>query len=216
MMSILSERDDLTYAILDAKDLAEVADITARGFTDGSEPIARAFGITPERFTQFLEALLPKFLREGLSIVARDAQTGEIAGAQLNEELGTDLPVDPSQFEWAAPVLALASHLYQEYFQGPHSAAGEVVHCFIIGVSKSYRGRAIAQQLLNLSLELARERGYSGAVVEATGIVSQHVFAKAGFVPRVEVPYATFEYEGNLPFKTTGEHPGIMLMDRDL
>jgi len=216
MMSVLAEREDFTYAILDAKDLAEVADITARGFTDGSEPVALALGITPEKFKQFVDALLPKFLQEGLSIVVRDARTGEIAGAQLNEEMGMDLPVDPSQFEWAAPVFALAGELYQQYYQGPHTEPSDAVHVVVIAVSISYRGKGVAQQLLDLSMEHARARGYMRAVVEATGVVSQHVFAKAGFTNKVEIPYATFECDGKRPFQNTGGHPSILLMDKDL
>lgn len=115
-MSILAERDELTYAILEEKDSAEAADIVARGFTDGSEPTALALGLTSDDLKPVVDALLPKFLREGLSVLARDAQTGKIVGAQLNDEMGLDLPVELMRFEWTPPVFALAGEMYRRYF----------------------------------------------------------------------------------------------------
>jgi ribosomal protein S18 acetylase RimI-like enzyme len=216
MMTILTERDGVKYALLEAKDLTQVADMVAGGFTDGSEPTALALRLAPEDLKPFVEVLLPKFLREGLSIVARDAQTGEIAGAQLNDEMEFDLPVELARFEWTAPVFALSNELYRQYFQGGLPQPNEAVHIFIIGVSRLYRGKSIAHQLVGLSLERARARGYRRAVVEATGLISQHLLRKAGFTTRVEIPYATFEYDGKRPFENTGDHPSIMLMDKDL
>jgi len=216
MMSILTERNGFTYALLKAEDLEHVADMMARGFTDGSEPTALALGLGAGDFKQLVEALLPKFLREGLSIVARNAQTRELAGAQLNDEMGLDLPVEPSQFEWAAPVLALADEMYRQYVERYPVNPSEFAHFFLIGVSRSHRGKGIGQQLLELSLEHARARGYRRAVVAASGLISQHIFRKAGFTTRVEIPYATFEYEGKRPFENTGDHPSKMLMDKEL
>jgi len=216
MMSFLAESDDLAYAILDAKDLTQVADTVARGFTDGSEPTALALGLAPEDFKPLVEALLPKFLRDGLSIVARDRRTGEIAGVILNGEMELDFPVEMTRFQWTAPVFALAGEMYGRYFQGGLPEPHESVHIFIIGVSSLYRGKGVGEKLLDLSLEHARSRAFRRAVVEATGLISQHIMRKAGFTNRVEIPYATFEYEGKRPFKNTGEHPSIILMDKDL
>ena len=215
-MALPIEREGLIYAPLHAGDLDAVAEMVASSFTDGSELGALALGVTAEDFKRFLNCLLPKFLRDGLSIVARDTQTGEICGAQLNDEMGMDLPVDPSRFDWAGPLLALAGELYRKYLEQGPVQMRECLHLFIIAVAGSARGKGISHQLLDLSLEIARARGYRRAVVEASGLVSQHLLRKGGFTPRVEIPYATFEYQGTRPFRHTGRHPSIMLMDRDL
>lgn len=215
-MVILLKKDGLRYELLEAHNLADVADVVARGFTDGSEPVGRSLGVTAEDFTQFVEALMPKYLHDGLSIVVRDAKTGEITAALLNDELGGGLPVDPSRFEWAAPLFALATDMYGRYFQGQHPELGRIVHFVMLAVSGLCRGKGVANRLIELSLERARGRGYRRVVVEATGLISQHLMRKAGFTTRVEIPYATFEYAGKRPFQDTGNHPSIMLMDKEL
>ena len=111
------------------------------------------------------------------------------------------LPVELTRFEWTAPVFALANEMYHRYFQGGLPEPNAIVHFFIIGVSRLHRGKGVGQQLLDLSLEHARARGYRRAVVEASGLISQHILRKAGFIDRVEILYATFEYEGKRPFK---------------
>lgn len=215
-MEILLEKDGLRYELLEARNTGDVADVVARSFTDGSEPVGRSLGLAAEDFKQLVEALMPKYLLDGLSIVVRDAKTGDIAAALLNDELGGGLPVDPSRFEWAAPLFALAMDMYGRYFQGQHPEPGRIVHFVMLAVSGSCRGKGVANQLIELSLERARGRGYDRVVVEATGLISQHLMRKAGFITRVEIPYATFEYAGKRPFANTGDHPSIMLMDKEL
>ena len=62
----------------------------ARGLPTVRNLTALALGLASEDFKPFVEALLPKFLAKGLSIVARETETGEMAGVQLNDEMGFD------------------------------------------------------------------------------------------------------------------------------
>jgi hypothetical protein len=77
---IATERHGIMYTPLGAEDLDDAARLIAQSFTDGSEPAARALRVGRENFTQFIYALLPKFLDERLSIVARDEQSGKMCG----------------------------------------------------------------------------------------------------------------------------------------
>jgi len=215
-MSLPIERDNLTYAILESKDRTEVADSVAESFTDGTEPTALALGIGREDFKQLVEIFMQKFLHDRLSIVTRNAETGEIAGAVLNEEMGPDLPAELFQFDWLAPGLALAQEMYGQYFQAGLPEAHEAVHIVMIAVSRMHRRKGIGHQLMKLSLEQARARGYRRGVVEASGLISQHIMRKAGFTDRVVIPYATFEFDGKRPFQNTGGHPSIIMMDTEL
>ena len=70
--------------------------------------------------------------------------------------------------------------------------------------------------MVRLCLENGVKKGYTTAVTEATGIISQHIFRKCGFVERHEIVYKDFTYEGENPFESIERHPSAILMDKAL
>ena len=86
----------------------------------------------------------------------------------------------------------------------------------MLAVSKNFRGRKIAQRLVEHGLEASIDYGYSVAVTEATNLASQKVFRRIGFEDRFEIRYDSFSYENERPFKAISEHPSIILMEKDL
>jgi ribosomal protein S18 acetylase RimI-like enzyme len=216
MKDYLREINGIRYTLLGEEDADEAAHLVARVFTDGSEPITRALSVTPEDFRQFVQAFCPKFTREALSVIARDIATGEAVGVQLNDDMGTELPDIPGGFGSLAPAMALLTELDHRHFGDQALEPNRYAHLFFIAVLSGYRRRGICKGLLDLSLEIARDRGYRRAIAEATGIFSQHVLRKAGFEARVEVPYSTFEYDGTRPFQGIEHHPSLMLMECEL
>lgn len=215
-MTVLREKDGIRYTLVDEKDLDQVTQLVALVFTDGSEPVTRELNVRPDDFARFVRSFFPKFLREGLSIVARDAVTGEVVGAQLNDDMGTELPDPDGLYEWAEPVMGLLGELDGRYFGDRVVEPRQYAHLFLVAVSPLYRRKRISPQLLELSLAVAAGKGYKKATAEATGLISQHVLRKAGFEPRVEIPYAKFEYNGYRPFQGIKDHPSAVLMDREL
>lgn len=215
-MTRLWEQDGVMYTDLEIGDTDPVSHVVGQVFTDGSEPVTRALRVSSQEFARFVQGLCPRFHREGLSIVARDARTGHIIGAQLNDDMGTGSLEESSLPAWAGPAVALLDELDRRYLGDKPAEPNRYAHFFIGAVLPEYRKKRVATQLLRLSLERAWAAGYEKATVEATGLVSQHVMRKAGFVPRVEIPYATFVYEGSLPFQGITDHPSILFMDKDL
>jgi hypothetical protein len=59
-------------------------------------------------------------------------------------------------------------------------------------------------------------RGAKTGVVEATGVVSQHIFRKFGFLDRFEAPYQTFTFQGKQVFEAIKDHHGLILMEKAL
>lgn len=104
--------------------------------------------------------------------------------------------------------------LDKQYQGGRKIATGEYLHLFMIAVDEAFTGRGIAQRMVEACLANGRRRGYTHAVTEATGVVSQHVFRKLGFVERVRVSYQDYRYEGRAVFERIREHEGAVLMDR--
>jgi ribosomal protein S18 acetylase RimI-like enzyme len=103
-----------------------------------------------------------------------------------------------------------------DYRQGRTIAPGHYLHLFMLGVDPRFGGRGIAQQLVAACLSNGREKGFTHAVTEATGVVSQHIFRKLGFTERLRVPYQDYRYEGRPVFASIREHDATILMDRPL
>jgi len=67
-----------------------------------------------------------------------------------------------------------------------------------------------------MGLENGAGKGYRTGVAEATGLVSQHICRKFGFVDRFEIPYKTFTFQGKRVFESIEGHRSIILMDKAL
>ncbi len=216
MATLMRERDGIRYSILHEEDADQVAELVGRVFTDGSEPVTRELNVGADEFSRFMRSISQKFHREGLSVIARDAGTGAVVGAQLNDDMGTDLPDSGHDYQWIVPALALLEELDHSYFEDRLVEPDRYAHLFFVAVRPEYRGRRIAPQLLDLSLEIASDKGYEKVLAEATGLLSQQILRNAGFKRRVEILYASFEHNGTRPFHHIQDHPSILLMERDL
>ncbi|MBI4774283.1 MAG: GNAT family N-acetyltransferase [Deltaproteobacteria bacterium] len=214
LATVLLEKSGIAYSILDPDELDEAARLVGSVFSAGS-PVTRYLEVSAGDFTRFVRLLAPKFQEEGLSVVARDRETREMIGALLNEDPGAERPPGARTHEGAermAPGGAPLEELNRRYFHGRVLEPNIYAHFFFLAVSPRYQGRRIAQHLVDLCERSARRRGYKEGVVEATNLISQHVFRKAGFSVRVEIPYAVFEHNGKRPLEGLKDHPSAMLM----
>jgi ribosomal protein S18 acetylase RimI-like enzyme len=206
----------IDYRVYTAGDAEEMARLLGQVFAD-RDPSAVAVGLTPGEFESFVALFCPKAAAEGLTFVARSAETGEMVGALLAEDSATVLPEGMTQVsEKFEPVFDILSQLDAEYRAGRTAPPGEQLHLFLLGVALRYAGRGIAQGLIAKSLERGASRGYRLAVTEATNPTSQHVFRKLGFVERVRRSYQEHRFNGHAHFASITGHGGPMLMDRPL
>jgi hypothetical protein len=125
---------------------------------------------------------------------------------QKGEDLG-------EKFE---PVLALLDELDAQYKQGRSLRMGEYLHLFMGAVMHRHTGKKVAQTLIQACLENGIRKGYKTAVTEATGVISQHICRKCGFVDRLAIPYKTFTYQGKRVFASIEGDTGAILMDKIL
>lgn len=61
---------------------------------------------------------------------------------------------------------------------------------------------------------MAAKAGFSTAIVEATGKISQHIFRKYGFEDRASLDYQIYEYKGIKVFEGIKEHKSCVLMEK--
>jgi GNAT superfamily N-acetyltransferase len=114
------------------------------------------------------------------------------------------------------PIFDILGQLNTEYWGGRTARPGEALHLFLLGVADHVAGRGVAHQLVAECLEHGARRGYRLAITEATNKVSQHIFRKQGFVPRVQRSYQAHRFNGQQIFASIADHGGPMLMDKSL
>ena len=206
----------INYSLYAATDADEMSRLLGDVFAE-RDPPAVAVGLTAREFEAFVRLYGPKAEAEGLTVVARSAATGELVGALLAEDSGTEPPVGLEHLSPKFnPIFDILGQLDAEYSGGRARPRGESVHLFLLGVARGYAGRGIAQQLVTECVGHSRRKGYRVAVTEATNTTSQHLFRKQGFVEKVRRSYRDHQFEGLAFFTSITDHVGPMLMEKHL
>ena len=208
------EASGFRYAVCRSEDLAEMRQLLAEAFTR-RDPLAAVVGLTSREFEHFVEIVSQTALSDQLTIVAREAASGKMAGALLADDAAAPAPSDLDRISKKFdPIHGLLAELEEKYRFGRTVASGDYLHLFLLGVSDRFAGRGIGQQLVRACLANGAALGFRMAVTEATNPVSQHIFAKSGFATRAQVAYADYETGGVTVFASVAQDGGTMAMDR--
>ena len=206
----------IEYAVCEPGDTHEVGRLLAESFTR-HDPPAVAVGLTRDEFEAFVKLWLPGAGADGLTIVARDAATGQLAGALLTDDAAAPPPQGlaglSKKFD---PIFDLLGQIDTEYREGRKVEPGQYLHLFLLGVADQFTRRSIGQHLVEACLVNGAARGYRSAVTEATNPVSQHIFRGLGFEKRTERSYGDYRLDGLPIFASIEEHGGPMTMDRTI
>jgi hypothetical protein len=200
-------------------DIAAAAQILADTFSQGDPP-ALALGFSPAEMLQMLLPLMNDLVDEQLSIVACELNGNQrVVGCLLNERFGNPPPAawDQDILNRFSPVFALLEELDSKFF-AEHSDydAAHYVHEFMLGSHPACGGRGIGSGLLQASQMVGKARGLRGAIAEATGPISQHVFVeKFGYSAKATVAYQSFEFQGSKPFASITQVTNCVLVVKD-
>jgi hypothetical protein len=177
-MILLEIVSGIEYGVAEEGNFAAMAYLLGGTFTR-NDPPAVAIGAPAAQFGNLVTAIGAKVPDEGISVVARAADSREVIGALLVEDFGTPLPELSDQlvatFE---PVLVLLDQLEVSYQEIRTIIPGRFLHRLLIGVSDNWTGRGIAQEMVRLCLKNGVEKGYRPAFAEATSDKSRRVFQK--------------------------------------
>ena len=213
---VSSEVIPIEYGVYSDSEADAVATLLGQMFSR-RDPPAVAVGLTALEFEDFVRLLCPTLEAEGLTIVARHADTKEVLGVLLTQDSASALPEGVGRlspkFE---PIFDILGQLDTEYRAGRAVHPGESLHLFLLGVSDRVAGRGVGQQLVATCLGLGARRGYRLAVTEATNTVSQHIFRKLGFEERVTRSYRAHCFDGRAVFASIADEGGPALMDRSI
>ena len=197
-------------------DLEEMVWLLAETFSR-RDPPALAVGLSYSEFAGMVRLFCPGAGDGGLTIVARDAASGGMAGVLLSEDSAAPPPAGfdrlGSKFD---PIFDILGGMDTEYRGGRIPAPGESLHLFLLGVAERFAGHGVARRLVAAGLENGARRGYRLAVTEATNPTSQHIFRGQGFVERVRRSYGDHRFDGRAVFASIADQGGPILMDRQL
>lgn len=215
-MTPLIEVNNVTYEPFNINLLEQTALVVGQAFS-GFDPMAVAQELSVQDFYQYI-ILLGKWLSEtGLSVIAKDKESGQVIGALITADFASEPPLEVEKIsDKFAPVFYLLESLDNVYKQDKQIELREYLHLYMLAVSPQHRGQGIAQTLVSTTLNYGAKQGYKVAVTEAANQISQHVFRKTGFIPRCEAQYGQFTYEGDRVFEAISDEGGTVLMDKFL
>lgn len=212
----MTVREPIEYGLAKPSDADKIVHLIATAFST-SEPLARAMDLSVAEMEEFVRPLIPAAMAQGLTIVARQTGSDQLAGALLNDDLASPLPVDPSQLNPKyLPIVSLLGKLEEHYCTGRSLAPGENLHLFMLASDEMHKGYGIGRGLVAASLALGSRKGYRTAVTEATAGASQHIFRSLGFTQQFPISYRDFLYEGKSVFHSIQEPATAILMDKVL
>jgi ribosomal protein S18 acetylase RimI-like enzyme len=206
----------LLFEVCRPSDFPEMCRVLAETFAR-NDPPAVAVGLTAAEFERFVRLVAGSEITRELTIVARDPESGSLAGAMLTEDAASPLPEGmtelPEKFE---PIFDLFGLLEALVAEPPADTPGDVLHLFLLGVDNRFAGHGVGQRLVREALDNGIAKGYRTAVVEATNLGSQHIFSKLGFTTRAQTSYAAYRRDGVPVFASISDQGGPMSMIRDL
>lgn len=213
-MGLLREDRSVKYELFDISDLDDVAATIAYVFSR-YEPMAVTQSVSPDEIASLIKALGFKAAQESLTIVAKSKEEDEVIGVMLCDDFAAVMPESiPAPSKELLPILTLLDELDTQYKQGKSLSLNKYLHLSMLAVKPQHRGKKIAQNLVDISLENGIKKGYQEAVATATGEVSQHIFKQFGFTEQINVPYKTFIYQDTQVFGSL--EGSIILSNRDL
>lgn len=182
-----------------------------------NDPPAVAVGLTPAEFEVFVRTVSASETTRELTIVARDPESGTLAGAMLTEDAASPPPEGMAELSQKfVPIFDLFGLLEAQSGEQPAAEPGDVLHLFLLGVDDRFAGQGVGRRLVLEALDNGTAKGYRTALVEATNLTSQHIFSKLGFTTRGRTSYAAYRQDGVPVFGSIAEHGGPVSMIRDL
>lgn len=176
------------------------------------EPLTATYRVSWSRFYPPARVYVALCAKDSLSFIARDKESGRIAGFIFCSDMSTDWASrDPgmeklySLFPEISRVLGSLEHNYKEHYP---SGKGEALHVFQAGCLQRLQGRGIAKALVSTAMENALNSGFLYAVAECTSPVSRGLFSSCGFLPVYEadprdLPGDTLNTTVELPCRVT-------------
>ena len=169
-----------------------------------NETMNRAVGLTAEEFRPFAEALCDDAVKDQLSVVATEMNTGEFIAPLFSQKYSNNF-LDGPDIPRLRPIMTLLGDLATMFEKAhPQSLEQRILYLNIVAIPAAHRGRGVGQFLWFASLVRGWNLGFTlaaGAVTDGpSGPNSRHCLHKMRFTKNCEISYRDFEYEGERVF----------------
>ena len=162
--------------------------------------------------------VVSKSAKDGLSLVTIEQSSGEVVGVTINMDM-VSAPVDDDVTfdDCLNPVFGLLETLDTSVSDFDGATKGVFFHFFMLAVDERYSGNNIGSLQTQAAFDIAINNGYKSVVLEATGLVSQHVCGvRLGCKTISEINYSEFEFEGKKVFAGLGKDLTCQLMVKSI
>ncbi|CAG0916942.1 unnamed protein product [Notodromas monacha] len=183
--------DGIEYDVATDEDAQEIAELFISDFCL-TEPLNKALKVKPFEARPPVEFGVKHLIKDGLSVKATDLSTGKIVAGRLS------MVVDPAKKDEDAAMMEEIFRIVPERLHPLVNFVTEVasaempdvfekfgvdkyVEFLAVNVNVDYRGKRIAQNILNIAYDVCRHNGFDVVKVLATNPRTAHIFKKQGF-----------------------------------
>lgn len=211
------EQEDIVFSIVRPTDVESVAEFLLENFFT-NEPLGRALSLDAnEEVRPWLADMVAHAIQEKMSILIRQksVEHGEnIVAVCLNDVERIDEDADnvtifsfvqPEKHPCMWKITRVLEELVRDRDLFKEYKVQNFVGIQMLSVGPQFGGRGLAKKLIELTEMLARLRGFSLMLSEATSEFSARAFLKAGFESKNILQYDSFTLDNEKPFKGLAE-----------
>ncbi len=192
-------QNQFRFEIATVEDFKVAVECINQTFCQG-EALSKAINLSLDEFRPFVEIFTKRSIQNGHTYLAKDGE-GKVIGCLVAEDFLLPPPEGSDKLdEKLDSVIAILSHLDEEFKKQSSPKLGEILHVLMVGVFPEASGNSIGVRLLELSEKMAKLEGRRGVIAEATGPVSQKIFLKSGYKVLEKVFYNRYQFRGQLVF----------------
>ena len=194
------QKNQYTIDTLQKQHVREVTELFINSFRN-YEPITKRLNVSREDYTPFVEEVVQKAIKDGMSSVAVDENKHVIAFI-IAEDMANPFMPHLSHYPKLKPVFALLAKLSKPFVDGKVFSKGKVAHLWVAAVDPKYMGHHMFTELDDATIKMVAKKGFNFAYAEFTNEISEKIIHQFKLIELCNrIKYDDFELEnGQKPF----------------
>lgn len=193
-------KTEYSFVTLKQEHAKEATDIFIKAFCD-SEPITNHLKIEYNEYEPFVQEVMKKAIKDGLSKVALDKKNHVIAVA-IAEDMANPFTPNFNRYPRLKTIFTLLDTLSLPFTSGKQFKKGKLLHMWIAAVDDNYRGLGLSTEIDMVTCQSAALLGYEFVYAEFTNDISEKVTKQFKELHLCnKILYNEFRYNGQIPFK---------------